>query len=376
MIKDYMAIFNLGENENDIRSLTTNRPIASIPFASRYRVIDFMLSNIVNSGIKNVGIFTQSNSRSLVDHVGTGKPWDLNRKNDGLFLFNHGLNDLVNHDSKLLKNNMEYIYRSKNDSVILTSSYMICNLDVGALVDAHEQAGCDITMVYKHSDRADLDFQNCYTLIIDPETKRVRGAGKNIGFMKSADVCMEVFVMKRELFVDFLYKTASNSSRGGIYNVIFSEIGNYSVYAYEYEGYLACINSINSYYRANMDMLDYKNRKELFMAGNRPVYTKIKDEHPTLYVDGCHVYNSLVADGCIIKGTVKNSLIARYVSIEENVVLDNCIILQNCKIKAGSKLANVIIDKNAKIEANTELKGSSQYPLVVEKRNFLSSINE
>ena len=109
MIKDYMAIFNLGENENDIRSLTTNRPIASIPFASRYRVIDFMLSNMVNSGIKNVGIFTQSNSRSLVDHVGTGKPWDLNRINDGLFLFNHGLNDLVNHDSKLLKNNMEYI---------------------------------------------------------------------------------------------------------------------------------------------------------------------------------------------------------------------------------------------------------------------------
>lgn len=369
-----MAIFNLSENENEIRSLTTNRPIASIPFASRYRVIDFMLSNMVNSGIKNVGIFTQSNSRSLVDHIGTGKPWDLNRKNDGLFLFNHGLNELVNHDSKLLKNNMEYIYRSRNDSVILTSSYMICNMDIGDLVDKHEQSGCDITMVYKHSDTADLDFQNCYTLVVDQGEKRVTGAGKNIGFMRSADVCMEIFVMKKELFVDFLYKTASNSSKGSLYNVIFSEIDSYRVNAYEFTGYLACINSIKSYYKANMDMLNYENRRELFMAGNRPVYTKIKDEHPSLYVDGCHVYNSLVADGCIIKGTIKNSLVARYVVVENDVELDNCIILQNCCIKAGSKLSNVIIDKNAIIEQGTELKGSAQYPLVVEKRNFLSNL--
>lgn len=374
MIKDYMAIFNLSENENEIRSLTTNRPIASIPFASRYRVIDFMLSNMVNSGIKNVGIFSQSNSRSLVDHIGTGKPWDLNRKNDGLFLFNHGLNELVNHDSKLLKNNMEYIYRSRNDSVILTSSYMICNMDIADHVDKHEQSGCDITMVYKHSDTADLDFQNCYTLVVDKKENRVTGAGKNIGFMKSADVCMEIFVMKKELFVDFLYKTASNSSKGSLYNVIFSEINSYKVSAYEFTGYLACINSIKSYYKANMDMLQFENRKELFMVANRPIYTKIKDEHPTLYVEGCHVYNSLVADGCIIKGTLKNGLVARYVVVENDVELDNCIILQNCHIKAGAKLSNVIIDKNAIIEKGTELKGSAQYPLVVEKRNFFGNL--
>ena len=134
MIKDYMAIINLDENENDIRSLTTNRPIASIPLGSRYRVIDFILSNIVNCGIQNVGIFSGTNSRSLTDHVGTGKAWDLNRKIDGLFVFNHGLCDFVNHDSKLLKNNMEYIYRSHSDNVILASSYMVCNMDLADVV--------------------------------------------------------------------------------------------------------------------------------------------------------------------------------------------------------------------------------------------------
>ncbi len=374
MIKDYMAIFNLGENENDIRSLTTNRPIASIPFASRYRVLDFMLSNIVNSGIKNVGIFSPSNSRSLVDHIGTGKPWDLNRKNDGLFIFHHGLDDLVNHDSKLLKNNMEYIYRSRNDSVILTSSYMVCNIDIADLIENHEQSGCDITMAYKHSDNASEDFQNCYTLAVDKDTKRVTGAGKNIGFTGSADVCMEIFVMKKELFIDFLYKSATNSTKGTLYNVIFGEINNFKVNAYEFNGYLACINSIKSYYEASMDMLDSGKREELFIADNRPIFTKIKDEHPTLYAEGCKVCNSLVADGCIIKGKVTNSLLARYVTVENDVELDNCIILQNCRIKAGSKLSNVIIDKNATIEPGTELKGSTQYPLVVEKRNFMSGL--
>ncbi|MBO7405998.1 MAG: glucose-1-phosphate adenylyltransferase subunit GlgD, partial [Clostridia bacterium] len=112
-MRDYMAILNLAENENDIRALTTNRPIASIPIGSRYRVVDFMLSNLVNAGVRNVGVFTESNSRSLADHLGTGKPWDLNRKIDGLFLFNHGLCNLMYTDSKLIKNNMEYIYRSK-----------------------------------------------------------------------------------------------------------------------------------------------------------------------------------------------------------------------------------------------------------------------
>ena len=163
MIKDYMAIINLDENENDIRSLTTNRPIASIPIGSRYRVIDFMLSNIVNSGIKNVGIFSSTNSRSLTDHVGTGKAWDLNRKIDGLFLFNHGLCDFVNHDSKLLKNNMEYIYRSSSENVILTSSYMVCNMDLTEVVEAHEASGADMTVVYTETDHADAEFLNCYT---------------------------------------------------------------------------------------------------------------------------------------------------------------------------------------------------------------------
>ena len=205
-----MAIINLDENENDIRSLTTNRPIASIPIGSRYRVIDFMLSNIVNSGIKNVGIFSSTNSRSLTDHVGTGKAWDLNRKIDGLFLFNHGLCDFVNHDSKLLKNNMEYIYRSSSENVILTSSYMVCNMDLTEVVEAHEASGADMTVVYTETDHADTEFLNCYTLDVDKRSGRLKGVGKaritsipaafTISFLTSCTIWKSMRIAIRDMF--------------------------------------------------------------------------------------------------------------------------------------------------------------------------------
>ena len=365
-----MAIFNLAENENDIRSLTTNRSISSIPIASRFRVIDFMLSNIVNAGISNVGVFSQSNSRSLVDHIGDGKPWDLNRKNDGLFLFNHGLMDIINYESKLLKNNMEYLYRSKSENVILTSSYMACNMDISDVVRAHEESGCDITVVYMHTSKANTDFQNCYTVCVDEKNGRVTGVGKNLGFGSEADICMEVFLLKKSLLINLIYKNARVQRQGSFYDAVFGELGNLTVNAYKFNGYVACINSISSYYRANMDMLRLDVSSELFRS-ERPVYTKIKDEPPTIYVKGCSVSNSLIADGCIIKGTVKNSVIGRFVEVEEGAVVENCIILQNIKIKANSSLHNVIVDKNVTIDENTELRGNESFPLVIEKKNLL-----
>lgn len=367
MLKDYMAIINLSENENDIRSLTTNRPIASIPIGSRYRVIDFTLSNIVNSGITNVGIFTRSNSRSLMDHIGTGKPWDLNRKIDGLFLFNHALCDFANNDAKLLKNNMEYIYRSKCEKVVLSSSYMVCNIDLSQVAKAHEESGADITVVYTETDKANVDFDDCYTLEID-ENNRVTGVGKNLGLNSKEKICMEIFFMKKDMLVNFIYKSASVSAEN-FYNVIFSQLPDITVNAYRFDGYVSCINNIRSYYRTNMEFLDLAVSSEL-LRSDRPVYTKIKDEPPTSYRKGCTVSNSLIADGCIIKGTVRNSLLGRYVDIDEGAVVEDCIILQNVRVHKGAHVSHIIVDKNVDIEENTELKGNEAYPLVIEKRNL------
>jgi NDP-sugar pyrophosphorylase family protein len=169
-----------------------------------------------------------------------------------------------------------------------------------------------------------------------------------------------------------LYKNARVQSARSFYSALFDEFNNGSITmnAYKFGGYVSCINSISSYYRANMDMLKMDVSTELFRS-QRPVYTKIKDEPPTIYVKGCQVSNSLIADGCIIKGTVKNSVIGRFVEVEEGAVVENCIILQNIKIKANAKLHNVIVDKNVTISENTELRGNENFPLVIEKKNLL-----
>ncbi|MBP5312836.1 MAG: glucose-1-phosphate adenylyltransferase subunit GlgD [Clostridia bacterium] len=369
MSKEYMAIFNLDEDESDIKALTAKRSIASIPIGSRFRVIDFMLSNVVNAGITNVGIFTNSDSRSLVDHVGDGKPWDLNRKNDGLFLFTHRLLDIANFESKLLQNNMEYLFRSRSESVILTSSYFVCNLDVSKVIKSHEASGADVTVVYTHTETADREFQNCFTLEVDEQHANVTGVGKNIGYIPKADICMEFFILKKSLLISLIQENARNRRYNNFYELLFGKLKTLNFHAYKFDGYVACINSKSSYFKANMDFLELNVATELFNSP-RPVYTKIKDEPPTIYVDGCKVQNALVADGNIIRGTIKNSIIGRFVIVEEGAVVENSIILQNVRICSGAKLYGAIIDKNVVISENAEYKGDEYFPTVVEKRNM------
>lgn len=371
MTKDYMAIFNLAEDESGVKAITSKRPIASTPFASRFRVIDFMLSNVVNAGISNVGIFTETNSRSLVDHIGDGKPWDLNRKNDGIFLFNHKLTDIANADSNTFKNNMEYLYRSKSENIVLTSSYMVCNLDVHDVIKKHEASNCDITVVYKSVNDADKAFDNCYVLAVDENTERVTGFGKNLGYIQNADIFMEFLILKKSLLIDLIHENARNRKFNNFYDLILSKINEFSFNAYKFEGYLACINCKSAYFKSNMDMLELDISTELFRNG-RPIYTKIKDEPPTFYAKGSVVKNSLIADGTIIRGTVKNSIIGRFAVIEEGAIVEDSIVLQNVHVKAGAKISGSIIDKNVVIDANVELKGDANFPMVVEKRNYVS----
>lgn len=371
MLKDYMGILTLNENESDIRSLTTNRPLASIPIGGRYRVIDFILSNMVNSGIQNIGIFTQSNSRSLVDHLGTGKPWDLDRKLDGLFLFNFNINDSSNYDIKMLRNNMEYLYRSRQKNVILASSYVICNIDFDDAVRNHEASGRDITVIYKKINNADKNLFNCDVLNID-KTNKVISVGKNIGAEKTANISTEMFIMKKEILINLIYKCIQTGYYAALKDSIYKNIDDLNVNAYEFTGYIECINSINRYYTANMDMLNQKVTEDLFFK-NGYIYTKIKDEPPTKFTENSKVAHSLIANGCIVQGTVENSVISRHVKVHKDVKIKNCIILQNCEIKEGARLTNVIIDKNVIIEKNSKLKGTPDFPLVIEKKSIINS---
>ena len=366
MLNDYAGIISLYENEDDIKSLTKNRPLGSIPFCGRYRIIDFILSNMVNSGINNVAILTKSNSRSLIDHVGSGKPWDLDRKLGGLFVFNFGFESSNFNDIEMLKNNIEYLYRTKEKNVILSSSYMICNINFEEAVKCHEKSGKDVTIIYKKINDEKKNFINCDVLNID-KNNNILSVGKNIGTEGILNISMEMYIMKKSVLLSILNKAIKTGYYKNLKEAINKNISNLSSNAYEFNGYLSCINSTNSYYKANMDMLNLDINKELFF-NNGLIYTKIMDEAPTKYHKDSHVTNSLIANGCLIEGSVENSIISRRVTVHKNVSIKNSIILQNCEIKENAKLTNIIVDKNVTIEENKELKGDEEIPLVIEKK--------
>ncbi|HEY5563671.1 MAG TPA: glucose-1-phosphate adenylyltransferase subunit GlgD [Clostridiaceae bacterium] len=368
MLTDYMGIINLNEDESNLKSLTHNRPLASIPVGGRYRIIDFVLSNMVNSGLRNIGIFTQSKSRSLADHLGSGKPWDLDRKINGLFLFNLGISNSYQDDTELMRKNIEYLYQSKQNNVIVSSSYMVANLNYEAAVKAHVESGRDITIIYKKIDNGTKYFVDCDALNIG-DNNRVISVGKNIGIGDQNNISLEMFIMKKELLLSLIHSCVNKGLCRNLKDSIYRNVDSISVNAYEFKGYLQCINNINSYYKANMDMLEPKVNKELFF-NNGLIFTKVKDEAPSKYTESCKVSNSFIANGSIIEGMVENSIISRRVIIRKGAHIRNCIIMQNCEVKSNARLAHVIIDKNVVIDSNKKLNGDTEFPLVIEKRSL------
>jgi glucose-1-phosphate adenylyltransferase len=369
LLKDYIGILDLNEKEDMIKNLTRNRTVASIPIAGRYRIIDFVLSNMVNAGIVNVGVFTKSKSRSLIDHLSGGKPWDLDRKRDGLFTFNFGNGNPSLEDVEMFKDNIEYLHLSNQKNIILSSAYMVCNIDYKEAVKYHEQSGNDITVIYKKADNCKTSFIDCDVLNIG-EDNRIVSVGKNIGVQNKNNICMEMFIMKKETFIELIYKCVTTGMCRRIKDAIYRSLEEYAVGTYEYKGYVECINTIKSYYKANMDCLDIKVSKELFF-NHGLVYTKVKDEAPTKYTESCTVSNSLIANGCVIEGTVENSIIFRRVHIKKGAVVKNCIIMQNCDIDEDAELTNIITDKNVSIGRGKKLRGDKQLPLVIEKEPIL-----
>ena len=366
MLKNYIGILTLNEQEDNIKSLTKTRPIASIPIGGRYRIIDFVLSNMVNSGIHNIGIFANTKSRSLVDHLGSGKSWDLDRKINGLFLFNFTSDRAQVSDIDVLSDNIEYIYRTKQEYVIISPSYMLCNIDYNEAAKFHEESGSDVTLLYKKTNNGKRHYINCSTLYISEEN-RVLSIGKNIGAEDMLNISMEMFIMKKSTLIDILNKCIQSGNHNSIKAAIYNCTPELNINAYEFKGYLQCINSIKNYYKTSMDMLNAKVTKELFF-NNGLIYTKGKDEAPTKYFNGAKVNNALISNGCILKGSIEKSVISRRVTVHEGAEIKNCIIFQNCEIKKGCKLTNVIIDKNTIISENTVLKGDEEFPVVIEKK--------
>lgn len=372
-MNDVMGIINLSETEDNIKELTLNRSLGSIHILGRYRVIDFTLSNMVNAGLTNVAIFNHAKGHSLMMHLGSGKHWGLDRKRDGLFIFYPDQNPAdINQrtgDLDYFKNHIDYLKNSTQTYVIMSRSYMICNLDYKKMVKRHKKSGADVTIAYKKMENSVGRFMGCDTLEVDGD-ERITGIGKNLGKERHYNISMEMYVLKRELLIKIIEEAVQKGDSRFLREALLNRIGNYDVKGWAFSGYLSCVNSTSNYFLTNMEMLNESKWYELFNA-NGKIYTKVMDASSAYYSEDSFVSNSMIANGCIIEGTVENSIICRDVHIKKGAIIRNSIVFPNVTINETTNLSYVILDKNVVINSNKMLFGDRQNPFVIKKNMVL-----
>ena len=368
-MKNVLGIMDLYENDKQIRTLTTKRPIATLPFAGRYRLLDFALSSMVNSGITKIGMMMPNKSRSLLDHLRSGKDWDLARRHDGLFYL-----PAIKMDKDTRTGNLQSFYahlsfirNSEQEYVLIANSLFVYNIDFTTALRFHQNTGADITMVYHIENKERPDEA---TLLETSENGLVTEIATRPAVYENSKVFMGIYLMSREKFIEIISTAYERGDYDFLIDGILRNQDKLNIYAFQHEGYVSEICSTISYYKTNMDLLDPEIWEELFM-GDNPIYTRVRDEAPVQYKKQAKVTNSLVANGCVIEGSVENSILFRGVKIGKGVQVKNSVIMQNCQLDDEVLIENVICDKNVKVTEGKWLKGAENYPLIVEKNTVI-----
>ena len=357
-----------GQNVN-VKGMQDYRPISAFSFLGRYRLVDFPISNLSNSGVNQIKVFVKTNPRSLLEHLGTGRHYNINSKRGKLHILpakNMDENDFYSNDINSYMYNMQAIENVNVPYVILAPSHMVYRQDYSDLLDIHIESGADITMLYQNVDNAKETFINCDTLELNKQ-KGVLAIGKNRGNAKTRTISLETYIMSKELFMELVCKAANISSLYWFRDIVNDECAELDIRGVAHRGFVACINDFKSYYKANTDLLDYDKAMDLFTA-DWPIYTRTNDSCPTQYSAGVNVSTSMVSNGCIVEGDIENSVIGRGVVVKEGAVVKNCVILPGAVIGENVRIENVVVDKQAKITRKKELLGLPDQPLYV-KRN-------
>lgn len=357
-----------------VPDLVGERLMASIPFASRYRLVDFILSSMVNCGIDSISVIVRKNYHSLMDHLGSGREWDLTRKNGGLNLvppFAEKTVKIYNGRVEALASILDFLKEQKERYVVMADTNLAVNFDFKALINAHMESGADVTIAYQESElpKSFMEAQYLstnfyYTLgIEDGHVTKMKINACDAGIQNFS---MNIYIMDRELLIDQI-NTAFVC--GYVYferDILAPQLNRLDVRAYRYDGYVARISSMKSYFDENMKMLDDANVSALF-SGRNPIYTKIRDDHPARYINGSKAANIMAADGCVVEGEVENSILFRRVRIGKGAKVKNCVLMQDTVVEADAEMEYVVTDKNVTITAGKRLKGVDTFPVYVAK---------
>ena len=341
--------------------MTKHRTMGSILFGGRYRLIDFPLSNMVNSGITAVGVITKSNYQSLLDHLGSAREWDLARKKGGLYI----LPPFGNEGSVLYRGRIEALYGALSfikhamaDYVVLSDCDIVTNMDYKPIIEQHIKTGADITVV-SHTGNYTSEEIALSTVLNTDADKNVKSVLIMPELSGNCTASLNMFVIKKDLLIDLVQDSFARGLLSFEKDILQGKVKELKIMAYEYDGYFSKISGIGSYFKANQQLLEPENSKQLFLPK--------KGIAPAKYDLNCEVKNSLIADGCIIEGEVENSILFRGVKVGKGAKVKNCILMQDTVVGDNAEMSYVITDKNVAVGTGKLLTSSSEYPMYVGK---------
>ena len=364
---DALGIIFPNAYDSLIPEMVTQRTMASIPFGGRYRMIDFVLSSFANAGISNISIIVKQNYHSLMDHLGSGREWDLTRKRGGLNL----VPPYAEANVKMYRGRVEalasivgFLENQKEEYVVMSDANIAYNFDVNKLIEAHVATGADVTVMYERREIPLGMKDDNYTLRI--QNGRVTELLSNDYRPGVQNLSMDVYIVERETLITMVQDA---TSRGLVYferDILSRNLQLLNVQGLEYKGYTAHITSMKSYFDENMRLLDEANLDQLFPVG-KPIYTKVRDDAPTRYAMDAKVKNCMVADGCVIEGEIENCVLFRGVRIRKGAKVKNCVLMQDTVVEPGATLEYVVTDKRVKVTADKNLCGTDTFPVYVAK---------
>ena len=371
MIREAFGLIYSGEVIPNLRELVDQRAVGALPIGGKYRIIDFPLSNMVNSDIRSVGVIVSRKYNSLMDHLGSGKAWDLSRKNEGLFILtpfslreNPGI-----YRGKLeaIRSSLDYVRRVRQEYCIIAGSASIYNFNYDEMMRYHIESNSDITVLYhnvKLGHETDEQYHDVFFDISDEG--RVMGMEVNPMLIKQTARSLKSYIIRKDILIYLVEDCFSKGEYKFSENLIRNNIDRLRIMAFEHKGYVGMLRSAKAYFDVNMDLLKPNVSRELFRSENR-IYTKAKDSVPAKYTKTASIMHSLVANECVVEGIVENSILFRDVNIGKGAVIRNSIILPGSVVANDAQLEYVILDKNVSVRSRSRLIGNENFPVVVGK---------
>ena len=366
------GIVNSSSRNIRVEGLEDYRPIGAFSFLGRYRMVDFPISNLSNSGIDRIQVYVKEKPRTLVSHIGTGRHYNINSKSGRLqvlFTDSDQRNNIYNTDIASYYENMECIEEMHHPYVVITPDYMVYTADFSKLIEQHIQSEADITLFYHAVDNAKDAYLNCNILNLNKQ-KGVLSIEPNHGNAKNRNIFMDTYIMKKELLIELIKKAKKISSMYTLAQIVNTCAGELDIRGVAHRGYFASITDFNSYYNANISLIDFKTADALFNP-EWPIYTRTNDSCPTQYLEGADVKNSVISNGCLIEGTVENSVIGRGCQIKPGAVVKNSVVLAHTVVGENAHLENQVMDKWAKVIHGNEIIAEEGHPGYIRRDDVL-----